>query len=173
LNLKEIPQQLLKYEDALPLPVRFRRAERRDASLLYAACFERRSSDQFHASFERALQAQRAGQRLVLVGETDSTPIASGQLIRHANRAEIADLAVAPAYQNQGVGTALITILARVAAFAGFEQVEIGVMAGNSDALKLYQRLGFYLLRRIPLPGDAEALVLGMQLNDPNQQAKR
>jgi ribosomal protein S18 acetylase RimI-like enzyme len=164
LNLNDVPQQILKYEGFLPLPVCFRRAGRADASLLHMSCFNQQSAAQFHDSFERALRAQQAGQRLVLIAETENKLIASGQLIKHANRVEITDLSVAPAYRNQRVGTALITILTRVAASAGFEQVEIGVMAGNPDALKLYQRLGFHFLRRIPLPGTAEAVVLRKEL---------
>jgi ribosomal protein S18 acetylase RimI-like enzyme len=167
LNLNDVPQRILKYEGILPLPVRFRRAGRDDMSLLYASCFDHRPLAQFHDSFERALRAQQAGQRLVLVAETEGTLIASGQLVRHADRVEISDVAVAAAYQNQRVGTAVITILSQAAAYAGFGQVEIGVMAGNPDALKLYQRLGFHFLRRIPLPGKAEAIVLGKNVQAP------
>jgi ribosomal protein S18 acetylase RimI-like enzyme len=58
------------------------------------------------------------------------------------------------------VGTALIAVLTRIAAFAGFESVEICVMQENVRARALYERLGFVLDRSFSLTESATVAVL-------------
>jgi ribosomal protein S18 acetylase RimI-like enzyme len=78
----------------------------------------------------------------------------------YGNNVEIADVAVAPDCRGRGVGTALITVLMRIAAFAGFESIEICVMQDNVRARALYERLGFIFDRSFSLTESATVAVL-------------
>lgn len=156
--------------------VAFRPARLGDMKVLHEACFGDRPLAQFGDSFKRSLEAQRAGQRLHLLALAQRLPIATGQLIAYSNSVEIADLAVATAHRGKGLGTTLITVLSRVAVFADYDAVEIGVMKGNSRALALYHRLGFVNDREFSLTDSASVLVLRKPLpaeliDDVSQEA--
>lgn len=66
-----------------------------------------------------------------------------GMITLWSRVAEISDLVVDPAYRGQGIGTALIRYLCEVAVHYHYVTVEIGVMADNQPAHRLYERLGF------------------------------
>lgn len=99
-----------------------------------------------------------------LVAVQDRQLIATGQLVAYGANAEIADLAVAPPFRGQGVGTALIKALLGIADFAGFDGVEICVMQENTRARALYERLGFVVDREFSLTESATVLVLHKSL---------
>lgn len=166
---KDLPRHLfLPSANRLP-GLTFRPARRTDMSPLHASCYARRPPAQFRDSFRRALEAQKAGRLLLVVAEReDKKLIGSGRLVSMPDKVEIADLAVAPPYRRQGVGTALIDVLTRIAAHAGFSRVEIGVMAANVQALALYERLGFKRAKEIALPGAVRALILQKEVPAPD-----
>ena len=56
---------------------------------------------------------------------------------------EIESLAVLPGYRGQGIGTRLLDALERELAAAGVQDLVIGVLPGNTAAIRLYQRRGF------------------------------
>jgi ribosomal protein S18 acetylase RimI-like enzyme len=56
---------------------------------------------------------------------------------------EIESLGVLPAYRGHGIGTRLLDELDRELAAAGVRDVVIGVVPGNTAAIRLYQRRGF------------------------------
>lgn len=55
----------------------------------------------------------------------------------------ISDLWVAPAAQGQGVGAALLGALEDAIAKQGFEYAELETYAGNSGAVRFYERQGY------------------------------
>lgn len=144
----------------------FRAARKSDFSELRSNCYPDRPLSQFRDSFERSLHKQSTGSCLHLIVEKDGDIVASGQLVgyRHRDLAEIADLSVAVAQRGTGIGTALIDVLTKLAGHANYTHLEIGVMAGNTQALALYRRLGFERVREISLPGEARALILRSHL---------
>lgn len=75
-----------------------------------------------------------------LVGNIGMTPI--NPLERYRHRAEIG-LSVKKDYWGRGIGSALVISAMEAALAAGYEQVELEVMAGNSTAESLYQKFGF------------------------------
>ena len=56
---------------------------------------------------------------------------------------EIANIAVAPAWQQQGVGTMLLIATLRELMLQGAESVYLEVRASNTAARRLYERRGF------------------------------
>lgn len=154
------PAETLQASGTLPPDVRFRPARIGDLLSLYRSCYQDRPLAQFRDSFQRALRAQAARTRVLLVAEKGSSLVGSGQLIAYNHKIEIADLIVAEPYRNQGIGSALIEVLIRLAGYTPFEEVEIGVMAGNERALALYRKLGFTPVRELQMAGQARAIIL-------------
>lgn len=78
-----------------------------------------------------------------------------------AQLGEIESLGVRPAYRGQGIGSRLLGELISQLAAAGVHDLVLGVLPGNTAAIRLYQRFGFqptwsYLSRfsgRPRLPG--------------------
>lgn len=60
----------------------------------------------------------------------------------------ITNVAVAPEYQSQGIGTFLISYMMTVAAQIKFHRISLEVRVSNQAAIRLYERLGFQLIRR-------------------------
>ena len=152
---------------------RLRLARLDDGRFLYAACYPHLSLPIFLEQFERACSWQQRGRGLCLVAElsspaADESPLVGcGQLLRYPHSAEIADLVVAPARRNRGIGSSLILQLLATAVSWRLPAVEISVARDNEGARRLYQRLGFDLDRELKLPGHAEpAVVLRLELAD-------
>ncbi len=57
--------------------------------------------------------------------------------------AHVADLGVRNECRGQGVGTALLAACETIAREAGETYLQLGVLAGNHDAVRLYERQGF------------------------------
>ena len=96
--------------------------------------------------------AQRAQQALVLVARQNGVPVgtltcalpgSSWQEIARANEAELRILAVDPAQQRQGIGSALIRASIEHARRAGCTALVLSSAAWMTAAHRLYQRLGF------------------------------
>lgn len=56
---------------------------------------------------------------------------------------EIESLAVLPSYRGQGIGSRLLDALEAELAAMGVRDLVIGVLPGNTAAIRLYQRRGF------------------------------
>jgi ribosomal protein S18 acetylase RimI-like enzyme len=60
-----------------------------------------------------------------------------------ARIAEIESLAVSEARRGEGVGSALMDAVERELAARGLDDLILGVLPGNVDAIRLYERRGF------------------------------
>ena len=141
----------------LPLPgLTFRLLQSADIDPLHAACYADRPFHTFRESCRRALTRLSQGRCYPLVAVHNGELVGHAQLVIYPNVAEIANLAVAPAWQGQGIGTALITALTQIARHTRHSFLEIGVHESNQRALALYQRLGFTISREIKLPPKGE-----------------
>ncbi len=60
-----------------------------------------------------------------------------------AQLGEIESLGVLPAYRGQGIGSRLLGELISQLAAAGVHDLVLGVLPGNTAAIRLYQRFGF------------------------------
>lgn len=96
--------------------------------------------------------AQRAQQALVLVARQNSVPVgtltcalpgSSWQEIAHADEAELRILAVEPAQQRQGIGSALVRASIEHARRAGCTTLVLSSAAWMHAGHRLYERLGF------------------------------
>ena len=137
-----------------PLPLTglaFRLLQAADISPLHTACFADRPFLPFREGCRRALTGLSQGRCYPLVAANSNQLVGHGQLVIYASVAEIANLVVAPAWRGQGIGTALITVLAQIARYTGQSVLEIGAHESNQRALALYQRLGFTISREIKL----------------------
>jgi len=56
---------------------------------------------------------------------------------------EIESLAVLPSHRGQGIGTRLLNALETELAAIGIRDLLLGVLPGNADAIRLYQRRGY------------------------------
>jgi ribosomal protein S18 acetylase RimI-like enzyme len=56
---------------------------------------------------------------------------------------EIESLAVLPSYRGQGLGSRLLDALEAELAAIGVRDLMLGVLPGNADAIRLYQRRGY------------------------------
>jgi len=56
---------------------------------------------------------------------------------------EIESLSVLPAHRDRGLGSALMDALERELAALGVDDLIVGALAGNEDALRLYRRRGY------------------------------
>jgi ribosomal protein S18 acetylase RimI-like enzyme len=65
-----------------------------------------------------------------------------------AETGHITQVCVSPAHQGEGIGYELLRRSLRVMADKGCEQVSLTVTASNTDAIQLYQRMGFRATRR-------------------------
>ena len=57
--------------------------------------------------------------------------------------AEVESISVLPEYRGKGIGSALLDRLEAEIEAHGVEDVVIGVLPGNTDAIRLYERRGF------------------------------
>ena len=96
--------------------------------------------------------AQRAQQALVLVARQNSVPVgtltcalpgSSWQEIAGADEAELRILAVEPAQQRQGIGSALVRASIEHARRAGCTALVLSSAAWMHAGHRLYERLGF------------------------------
>lgn len=96
--------------------------------------------------------AQRAQQALVLVARQNSVPVgtltcalpgSSWQEIAGADEAELRILAVEPAQQQQGIGSALVRASIEHARRAGCTALVLSSAAWMHAGHRLYERLGF------------------------------
>ncbi len=118
----------------------------------------------FRRWFDEMMVWGENGRCFWLVCWRDGDLIGNGQLLIYPHGAELANIAITPAWQGQGIGTAIIAALETIARENGLAEVEIGVDVENGRALALYERLGYVEDRRIRLMGGETAVVLCKKL---------
>lgn len=71
---------------------------------------------------------------------------------------------VAPTWRRQGIGRALLDAAVAQARIAGAHTLELSVTIGNSEAMRLYERVGFHPI------GEPKPLRLGSPLHSQTMQ---
>jgi ribosomal-protein-alanine N-acetyltransferase len=106
--------------------------------------------------------------RLYLVDETDGVVTAYAGLCTYVpHEAYIQTIAVAPAMQGRGIGTALLTTLIDEATRRGVGHLDLEVRADNDSAQRLYERHGFTKIavrRNYYQPSGTDAVVMRKEL---------
>lgn len=83
------------------------------------------------------------GQAFIQFKMTDSS-CANG-----STRAYLHSFRVRPALRGQGIGTTLMTFIEDDLVQRGFRELTLNVAKDNPDAIRLYQRLGYRMLKHI------------------------
>jgi len=123
---------------------------------------------------EQTWWAELAGRprRAYVVGEQSGTVVGYAGVDCGGELADVMTIAVAPAAQGQGLGSALMRWLVAEARRAGAEHLMLEVRADNALAQRLYAAAGFVQLsvrRRYYQPGGVDALIMRMHLWDMTQ----
>ncbi|MBV9871659.1 MAG: ribosomal protein S18-alanine N-acetyltransferase [Frankiaceae bacterium] len=107
--------------------------------------------------------------RMYLVDETDGVITAYAGLCAYAPyEAYVQTMAVAPAQQGKGVGSALLKELIDEAQRRGCEHLDLEVRADNDIAQRLYARNGFAKIavrRKYYQPSGTDAIVMRKELS--------
>lgn len=123
-------------------PFTIRPVNSTDMPWLARDCWPDLSMTQVHAYMRRIAMFQPRMQALIVVNYKGA--LGYGQVYQRRHQiAEISDLIVNVRHRSQGVGTALIESLSKIAETWPVTWLEIGVAAHNTRAHALYQRLGF------------------------------
>ena len=98
------------------------------------------------------LEMLAGGEDVVLIAERGGRPVGYAFLHLHhgpddtwpvdGRWGEVVSLSVLPDERGAGVGTALLDAVDAELAARGIRDLQVAVMAGNADALRLYQRRG-------------------------------
>ncbi|AVP99984.1 ribosomal-protein-alanine N-acetyltransferase [Ahniella affigens] len=93
-----------------------------------------------------------------------------------AEEGHVLNIAVAPAYQGQGIGKRLMKRLLDLARWHRADRVFLEVRPSNPRAIGLYYQLGFLEIGRRPRyyparDGREDAMVLALDLIEPNTAA--
>jgi GNAT superfamily N-acetyltransferase len=98
------------------------------------------------------LEMLAGGDDAVLIAERDGRPVGYAFLHLHdgpddtwpvdGRWAEVVSLSFLPEERGGGIGTALLDAVDAELAARGIRDLQVAVMAGNADALRLYQRRG-------------------------------
>ncbi|WP_119459368.1 GNAT family N-acetyltransferase [Rhodospirillaceae bacterium SYSU D60014] len=92
-----------------------------------------------------AFEAQKQGRGLMLVADLNGYPIGQAWIDFTKESAVLWAIRVLPPLQGAGIGTRLIVAAEEVARRRGFAHTRIGVEKDNTDARRLYERLGYRL----------------------------
>lgn len=86
-----------------------------------------------------------------------------------ADTADVQNIAVLPALEGRGIGTALLTRLHEQAVERGAREVLLEVRVDNHRAQELYRRFGYRDLAVRPMyyPGGVDALIMRAELSAP------
>lgn len=82
--------------------------------------------------------------------------------------ADITNVAVAPEYRREGLGSELLRLLVKVCTERGIKTVNLEVKASNSAALALYEKFGFVRcgLRKKYYHNTDDAVLMYMETNE-------
>jgi len=132
-----------------------------DIEQLHRHCYPHQELFALRAKLQSSLAWQAKGQRVHLVViDLEEQVIGAGHVGRYGRKAEIADVIVSPIQRNQGYGTALTQHLCHIAQAQNWLPLEIGVLAENRGAMRLYKRLGFKQVQAITLVKGETAFIL-------------
>jgi ribosomal protein S18 acetylase RimI-like enzyme len=95
------------------------------------------------AEISLTLQQPRFHAYLIKV---DGQPVATGERYTFDGASYISSIGTRPQWRGQGFGRHITLALARDSVAAGTDLVHLGVYADNSQAIRLYDRLGFGIL---------------------------
>jgi uncharacterized protein len=96
--------------------------------------------------WQRAEFDRRFAEFSVSVIEVDSHPVGGLWIEERPDALYIHELQIAPALQNRGLGTAVVETVIERAADRGLP-VDLSVVPANARAMRLYERLGFRVMR--------------------------
>ena len=105
------------------------------------------------STYIRDAWAEAPGCR-ILVAEVDGLIqgfVKFAEVSSFYNHAEIQIISVDKEHRGEGIGSQLMAAAMAYFASQGHPEVELGVVFGNNDAMRLYERLGFqpYLVRYV------------------------
>jgi ribosomal protein S18 acetylase RimI-like enzyme len=92
-------------------------------------------------------QDQQDGKREVFVAELEGSPVGSVSINQRDGPPELLHLFaldVAPQFRNRGFGTALVRAVERIAAERKLSGVWLDVAVDNTNARRLYERVGYH-----------------------------
>ena len=98
----------------------------------------------------RVTRAIRHRDTCVAVAEADHEVVGFAIAEFGDTRMHLSLLAVAPAQQKRGTGSALVEWLEHSALTAGMTEIQLELRANNPGARFFYQALGFHLVRAMP-----------------------
>jgi ribosomal protein S18 acetylase RimI-like enzyme len=109
--------------------------------------------------FRRAYREQQLGRRLILIADSNHFPV--GQLFIQfvsmdssiadgGNRAYLYSLRVMEMFRGYGIGTCLLQEAQAIIQDRGYEWSTIGVAKDNTQARRLYERLGYRVFAEDP-----------------------
>lgn len=134
------------------LPVYFRLATKKDLPKLeWFGQYKH-----YRQLFKRSFREQQAGRRLMLLADCNEFPVGhifvqlvskEESIANGSDRAYLYSLRVMDMFRNQGIGTQLIQTAEAIVAERGFCVTTIAVAKDNHGAKRLYQRLGYRILR--------------------------
>jgi ribosomal protein S18 acetylase RimI-like enzyme len=122
----------------------FRKATMNDIPILSAidkACFPKHHVE----SVERFQHLIEGREYQILIAIKNNKPIGKAHLRWQDKGATLSDIAILPAFQGKGLGTALITHCINQALIEGKPHLNLDVETHNLKALNLYSRLGFLI----------------------------
>ena len=119
---------------------RFLEKDRNALIALWTACGLTRPWNDPDQDITRKLSVQP---ELFLVGELDGQIIASAMAGYDGHRGSVFYLAVAPAFQQQGYGQALMAEVERLLIAMGCPKLNIVVRSANQHVLNFYRGLGY------------------------------
>lgn len=153
------------------MPGHFWADTRQPGQTLEQAGAERAKSDAANFSYRNTLLARVDGEiagmllayRLPAAAENDEDPADFPEFVRPIIELEqcvpesfyINMLAAYPSFRGRGIGTALMAKADGLAIEAGCKLISLGVFETNTDALRLYRRLGFEMLESRPMVASA------------------
>jgi ribosomal protein S18 acetylase RimI-like enzyme len=120
-----------------------------DIPALHAACWPELSPVEVQERIIRFNRHYNGGRAWGLVALRGEQIVGFGQLVHWGTCYEICDLVVGEKWREQGIGTALICALLKIAHAQGALEAEIGGAISNPRALALYRRLGFHDRREV------------------------
>jgi ribosomal protein S18 acetylase RimI-like enzyme len=110
----------------------------------------------FRNIFRRAFREMQQGQRLMLVAECNNTLIGRLFILYRSSDKSIADgktraylysFYVTPTFRGMGLGTRMVEYAERILHERGYTHATIAVAKDNPGAYRLYERLGYVVLR--------------------------
>ncbi len=108
----------------------------------------------------------------LVIAESGSEPVGCGfarieaakDYLTHREHAYLGLMYVDPRFRGQGINQRILEHLQRWCRFKGVTELRLDVYAGNSSAIRAYEKAGFssHLLKmRMALPDEAESAIAG------------